>query len=160
MPDKLVPSTNVVPERFEFGTLPYETMAAVIACIDFIAGLGQDAGTRRDRIVTAYEAFDAHELRLRARIEAGLAAFGDRVVVHSRASHRTPTLFVTFPERDSDEVARALATRGIHAPSDTFYAYEPARALGVDRGLRIGLAPYNDDAEVDRLLAALTDALA
>ncbi|HLU63849.1 MAG TPA: aminotransferase class V-fold PLP-dependent enzyme, partial [Protaetiibacter sp.] len=32
-PDKLEPSTNAVPERFEFGTLPYETMAGVTAAI-------------------------------------------------------------------------------------------------------------------------------
>ena len=30
----------------------------------------------------------------------------------------------------------------------------------MDAGLRIGLAAYNDDAEVDRLLEALTDFLA
>lgn len=160
VPDKLMPSTNVVPERFEFGTLPYETMAGVTACIDFLADLAPDAGSRRERIVQAYEVLDEHELRLRARIEAGLAELGDRVVVHSRAGHRTPTLFVTFPGRDSNDISRALAAAGIHAPSDTFYAYEPARAIGVERGLRVGLAPYNDDAEIDRLLAALADALA
>ncbi len=37
--DKLAPSTTVVPERFEFGTLPYEIMAGVTASIDFIAGI-------------------------------------------------------------------------------------------------------------------------
>ena len=37
-----------------------------------------------------------------------------------------------------------------------FYAYEPFRALNleVDAGLRVGLAPYNDDSEIDRLLSA------
>ena len=162
-PDKLLPATNDVPERFEYGTLPYEIMAGVTAAIEFIAGLapaGRDAAPRRDRIVAAYEVVDAHELRLRRRIEEVLAGFGDRVVVHSTAAARTPTLFATFPGRHSDDVARVLAERGIHAPSGTFYAYEPARALGVEAGLRIGLAPYNDDAEVDRLAQALAAALA
>ena len=177
-PDKLLPSTNDVPERFEFGTLPYEQLAGVTAAVDFIAGLapagpastglapagmastGRDAAPRRDRIVAAYEVIDAHELRLRRRIEEALAGFGDRVVVHSTAETRTPTLFVTFPGRHSDDVARVLAAREVHAPSGTFYAYEPARALGVEAGLRIGLAPYNDDAEVDRLAEGLAAALA
>lgn len=161
-PDKLLPSTNDVPERFEFGTLPYEQLAGVTAAVDFIAGMapaGMDAAPRRARIVAAYEVFDAHELRLRRRIEEILAALGDRVVVHSRAAHRTPTLFATFPGRHSDDVARVLAERRVHAPSGTFYAYEPARALGIDAGLRIGLAPYNDDAEVDRLAEGLAAAL-
>ena len=36
-PDKLLPSTNAVPERFELGTLPYETMAGAAAAVDFLA---------------------------------------------------------------------------------------------------------------------------
>ena len=52
-PDKLLPSTDDVPERFELGTLPYEIMAGVTAAVDFIAGLAPAVGTRRDRLVAA-----------------------------------------------------------------------------------------------------------
>ena len=38
-PDKLLPSSDAVPERFELGTLPYELLAGVTAGVDFIAGL-------------------------------------------------------------------------------------------------------------------------
>ena len=38
-PDKLLPSTDAVPERFELGTLPYELLAGVTAAVDFIADL-------------------------------------------------------------------------------------------------------------------------
>jgi cysteine desulfurase family protein (TIGR01976 family) len=49
-PDKLLPSTNVVPERFEFGTLPYELLAGARAAVDFLADLSPaSAGSRRDR---------------------------------------------------------------------------------------------------------------
>ena len=46
-------------------------------------------------------------------------------------------------------------------PAGTFYAHETFRALGlsVDSGLRIGLAAYNDDSDVDRLLEGLAEAL-
>ena len=156
-PDKLAPSTDEVPERFELGTLPYETLAGASAAVDFIAGLAPEGGTRRDRIVAAHHLIDAHELRLRRRIEDGLASLGERVTLHSRAQDRTPTLFLTFADRDSMDAYRFLAERDIAAPAGTFYAYEPARALGVDAGLRVGLAPYNDDTEIDRLLQALAD---
>ena len=33
-PDKLLPSTDRVPERFEFGTLPYEVLAGATAAVD------------------------------------------------------------------------------------------------------------------------------
>ncbi|KIF67244.1 cysteine desulfurase, partial [Streptomyces sp. AcH 505] len=38
-PDKLVPSADTVPERFELGTLPYEFLAGVRAAVDFFAAL-------------------------------------------------------------------------------------------------------------------------
>ena len=38
-PDKLLPSSNAVPERFELGTLPYELLAGTTAAVDFIASL-------------------------------------------------------------------------------------------------------------------------
>ncbi|SFS13014.1 cysteine desulfurase family protein, VC1184 subfamily [Microbacterium sp. cf046] len=160
-PDKLLPSTDEVPERFELGTLPYEIMAGVTAAVDFIAALAPDGGSRRDRLVAANELIDEYELGLRRRIEAGLEALGDRVVVHSRAVDRTPTLFFTFPSHDAADASRHLAQRGILAPAGTFYAYEPFRALNlpVESGMRVGLAPYNDGSDVDRLLDALTEFL-
>lgn len=161
-PDKLQPSTNAVPERFEFGTLPYEIMAGATAAVDFIAALAPSGGERRARLTAAHHDIGEHERRLRARVEDGLAEFGEKVATHSRAENRTPTLFLTFRDHHSDDVARALAERGILAPSDTFYAYEPFRALGLetDAGLRIGIAAYTDDDDIDRLLSALADCLA
>ena len=38
-PDKLLPATDPVPERFELGTLPYELMAGTTAAVDFLAGM-------------------------------------------------------------------------------------------------------------------------
>ncbi len=79
----------------------------------------------------------------------------------SRAAHRTPTLLVTFAGRDPAAAYAFLAERGVNAPVGTFYAIEPSRRLGLGDGgaLRIGLAPYVDDTDVDRLLAGLADFL-
>ena len=158
-PDKLVPSTDVVPERFELGTLPYEMLAGVTAAIDMIASLAPDGGSRRERLVAAYALIQDHELRLRGRIEEGLAGLGDRVTLHSRAADRTSTLFLTLRDLLPVDAYDALAKRDVLVPAGTFYAYETFRALRlpVDSGLRIGLAAYTDDAEVDRLLEGLTD---
>ena len=154
-PDKLLPSTDAVPERFELGTLPYELMAGTTAAADFIAALSPTEGSRRDRLSASMDASWAHEQSLRERIESTLAAI-DGVTVHSRARRRTPTLLVTFRERSAADAYRFLAERGVNAPAGTFYAYEPARRLGLDEGgLRIGLAVYTDDDDVDRLLDGL-----
>ena len=81
--------------------------------------------------------------------------------MHSRAKERTPTLFFTFAGHDAVEASRFLAERNVLAPAGSFYAYEPFRALNlpVGGGMRVGLAPYTDGSDVDRLLEALDDYL-
>ena len=162
-PDKLLPSSDAVPERFELGTLPYELMAGTTAAVDLLAGLTPSAGTstpgddgRRRRLLDAMTAVERHEDRLRHRIEQGLADLPG-VVVRSQARRRTPTLLLTFDGRDAADAYRALAAIGVNAPAGSFYAVEASRHLGLGDagGLRVGLAPYSDDGDVDRLLSGL-----
>jgi cysteine desulfurase family protein (TIGR01976 family) len=155
-PDKLAPSTDAVPERFELGTLPYELMAGTTAAVDFLADLAQAPGTRRERLAASWEQVHAHEEQLRARIEEHLAGLPG-VTLWSRAARRTPTLLATFEGVDPQQLREHLARAGVNAPAGSFYAYETVRHLGLGDvgGLRLGLAPYSDDADVDRLLACL-----
>ncbi|WP_097924542.1 cysteine desulfurase-like protein [Streptomyces sp. wa1063] len=160
-PDKLAPSTDAVPERFELGTLPYESMAGTRAAVDFLAGLGAGtdaAGGRRERLRSAYAAIDAHETELRESIEKAVGELGG-VTVHSRAAERTPTLLLTFEGRDAADAYRSLARSGVHAPAGSFYALEASRHLGLgdSGGLRVGLCAYNDTDDVERLLTGLSD---
>jgi cysteine desulfurase family protein (TIGR01976 family) len=155
-PDKLLPSSDAVPERFELGTLPYELLAGTTAAVDLLAGLAGAGGDRRARLTAAMAEVEAHEDRLRERVEEGLAALPG-ATLWSRARHRTPTLLVTFADRPAADAYRFLAARGVNAPAGSFYAIEASRRLGLgdDGGLRIGLAPYTDDDDVDRLLDGL-----
>ncbi len=166
-PDKLLPSTNQVPERFEFGTLPYELLAGVAAAVDYLSGLGAPAGgrdagtTRRESLVAAFGRLEAYEDALLARLEDGIRELPG-VTVHSRAADRTPTLLLTFEDRDTEDAYEFLAARGVDAPSSNFYALEASRRLGLgdSGGLRVGLAPYTNDEDLDRLLAGLAAFLA
>ncbi|GHA06234.1 cysteine desulfurase-like protein [Streptomyces tauricus] len=161
-PDKLLPSTDVVPERFELGTLPYEFLAGTEAAVDFLAGLDTDAtGTRRQRLAAAFTALEAHEQTLRTQLDKGLTALRG-VQVHSKAADRTPTVLLTFEDRPSAEAYSFLAERDVHAPAGSFYAIEASRRLGLGDtgGLRVGLAPYNSAEDIDRFLAGLAEFLA
>ena len=73
-------------------------------------------GSRRERLVAAYALIQDHELRLRARLEEGLAALGERVTVHSRAADRTSTLFLTFRDHEATAVAEGLVERDVLVP--------------------------------------------
>ena len=160
-PDKLAPSTEQVPERFELGTLPYELLAGLIAAVDVLADLvpgGETSMTRRDRLVRSLTALAQHEDRLHARLRSALEDLPG-ITMYAHARRRTPTEFFAFDGWDSAEVAHRLADKQINAPAGSFYAYEPCRSLGLDSGgaIRAGLAPYTDESDVDRLIAALRD---
>ncbi|MGY1772431.1 cysteine desulfurase-like protein [Blastococcus sp. SYSU D00813] len=159
-PDKLLPSTDAVPERFELGTLPYELLAGTTAAVDFLAGLGGPEGDRRARLLAGLAAVEEHEDRLRVRAEEALAQLPG-VTLWSRARHRTPTLLLTAEGHPAAELSRGLAERDVNAPAGSFYAVEPSRRLGLGDtgGLRVGMAPYTDDEDVDRLLAGLAELL-
>jgi cysteine desulfurase family protein (TIGR01976 family) len=160
-PEKLLPQTDAVPERFELGTLPYELLAGVTAAVDFHAtladGVAPGAG-RRERVTAGIAAVEEHEEVLRTWLEEGLAAI-DGVTMHSRAARRTPTLLLTFEDRSADAAYAFLSERGVNAPAGSFYAIEPARWLGLgdDGGLRAGLAPYTTEDEVERLISGVAD---
>jgi cysteine desulfurase family protein (TIGR01976 family) len=153
--DNLLPQTDAVPERFELGTLPYELLAGTTAAVDFLASLapGED---RRGRVVAAMTAIEAHEDELRADIERALTALPE-IKLHSRAPERTPTLLVTFAGRNAADAYAFLARRNVNAPAGSFYALEASRRLGLgdDGGLRIGLAPYTNGEDAERLIAGL-----
>jgi selenocysteine lyase/cysteine desulfurase len=156
-PDKLLPSANEVPERFELGTLPYESMAGTTAAIDFLADLVPGPGTRRERLARSMEALEQHESTLLSHLEAGLAGLPGVVRYGDPDRRRTPTTLFTVRNTAPADVYRALAERGVNAPAGTFYAHECAKVLGIgDTGaVRAGIAPYTDKSDVDRLLEAV-----
>lgn len=158
-PDKLLPSTETVPERFELGTLPYELLAGITAAVDFIADMVPGTGSRRERIVASQTAADDHEHALNHRLRTGLQAM-DNVKMYSNARQKTPTELFSLTGINSERVYEFLAERKINAPADSFYAIECSRHLGLgdDGAIRAGLAPYNNIDEIDRLLEGLADA--
>lgn len=159
--DKLRPSTMKVPERFEFGTLPYEIMAGVTASIDYISQLDKSgSGTRRQRIEISMKSLEKYEDELFEYLESELSALPG-IKLYGHAQNRTPTLYFNFSNISGKKIYEFLATKKINAPAGNFYAYEVSLALGLgDEGaVRAGLAPYSTKDDVDRLVSALGDFL-
>jgi selenocysteine lyase/cysteine desulfurase len=157
-PDKLLPSSDAVPERFELGTLPYELLAGTTAAVDFIAGIVHGSGDRRAQVQCSMRALEEHEDRLFTHLLDGLAGL-PRVRLHGTPRRRTPTAFFSVDGLSGQDVNRHLASRGVNAPASSFYAVEACRWIGLgDEGaVRAGLAPYTRAEDVERLLAGVRE---
>ena len=157
-PDKLLPSSDRVPERFELGTLPYELLAGTTAAVEFLAGLASDATDRRTRVLESMRAVEVHEERLFARLLDGLSGVAG-VTLHGSPKRRTPTVLFSVEGHSPREVYEHLARLDVNAPASSFYAIEASRWIGLgDTGaVRAGLAPYTDDSDVDRLVAGVKE---
>ena len=161
-PDKLAPSSNAVPWRFERGTLPFADLAGVTAAVDHLAGLAPGvpgAGTsRRDRVLASMTAVEAYEAALFTRLLDGLAAMG-HVTRYGKAARRAPTAFFNVAGVAPRAVADRLAAVGVNVWDGDNYAYELCTALGLEPegAVRAGLVHYNDISDVDRFLAAVAD---
>ena len=144
-PDKLRPSPDTVPDRWELGTLPFESLVGVRAAADFMLQL--------DR-----EALRAHEDRLLAQMVEGLGSIAG-VTVHGAARDRTATVMFTVAGHPSHDVAAALALAEVAVWHGNYYALELSRWLGLepDGALRAGVVAYNDPEDVDRLLEAVAE---
>ena len=157
-PDKLVPAPDSGPGRFERGTLPFADLAGVVAAVDHIAGMGGSAaGSRRERVLASMAAVQAYEGALFGRLLGGLAAM-DHVTLYGKAERRAPTAWFNVAGHAPAAVAARLAGAGVNVWSGDNYAWELAGALGLRESggaVRAGLVHYNDESDVDRLLAAV-----
>lgn len=157
-PDKLEPSSNDVPERFEVGTAALANMAGIVAAVDHLADLVPGDGDRRQRLDRSFEALTAREdVLARDTISRLTAIPGVRMV--GAPSRRTGTICFTVDSLGPGEVAARLGERDIAVWSGHAYAWELARALGIrDTGgaIRVSLAPYTDGSDLERLVTAMT----
>lgn len=171
---KVRPAAEVPPGNFETGTQSHEGMAGTTAAVDYFAWIGETmvpknvgaAAGRRELLRDAMDCLFDYEQVLSATLIAGLQSLNG-VTVHGitdpKLMHkRVPTVSFTHASKKPDDIARALADRGIFVWSGHNYAIEPARALGVlDTGgvVRVGPVHYNRESEIESLLNALSDIL-
>ena len=142
-PDKLRPSPDSVPDRWELGTLPVESLAGETAAARYVRDVG-------------FEAVRAHEDTLMARALAGLRDL-EHVTLLGDAGDRTPTIMFNVAGMSSAEVATALAGQEIAVWHGNYYAWELEQHLGLapHGAIRAGFVHYNDDSDADRLVEAV-----
>jgi len=151
---KLAPSPETAPERLETGTLNHEGIAGAGAAVEFLASLSPGMN-RRERLAASYGALHQRGQALLEHLWerlgeiAGVTTYGP-----PPPAPRTPTVAFTVDGRSSDEVATALAAKGVFVSNGDFYATTVVARLGLSaHGLvRAGCACYTTTEEVDRLV--------
>lgn len=169
---KVRPAGNDLPHKFETGTLSHEGMAGTLGAVEYLASFGGKPGSsaktyahmseRGAAVHRAFDVFTDWEHHLCNLLIAGLVPVKGlkiRGITSANAVHRrVPTVSFTLEGRTPQALAQAFAERNIFVWSGHNYAVEPVTRMGLmDKGgvLRVGLAHYNTEAEVDGFIAAL-----
>jgi selenocysteine lyase/cysteine desulfurase len=162
-------SSDDLPMRFETGTPQTELLAGLTATVEYFQWLGEAcgySGSRQEKISGAYAAAADYEDRLTARLIQGLQEIrGLRILGitdTSRLYDRVPTVSFIHDRFTPGEIDQVLAQNSICTWSGHNYAYEVVKHLGLDEEqgvLRMGIAQYNTESEIDRTLEVLTDLL-
>lgn len=159
---KVRPAGEEPPHKFETGTLSHEGMAGTLGAIEYLEQFGT-GGTRAKRIASAWEAMAEHEHKITLRLIEGLKTFKGltiRGITSANAMHRrVPTVSFTMDGHQPQDLAQGFARDNIFVWSGHNYAIEPVSRMGLmENGgvLRVGLAHYNTEEEVDAFLSSLT----
>ena len=165
-----LPAYKVRPahDRFETGTQNFEGIAGAGAAVEYLASLGDLAGvvpgaSRRERLVAGMSAIRVHEVDLHARLMHGLQAIRGVCIWGLTdparfVAEKAPTISITLGGVSPRDAARSLGEQGIFTWDGDFYAQALIERLGLFESggvLRLGIAHYNTEQEIDRLLEAI-----
>jgi cysteine desulfurase family protein (TIGR01976 family) len=119
--------------------------------------------SRRAALLAAMSAIQQYERELSKKLISGLLEIpGIKVygiTEPEKFNWRTPTVGITIAGKKPPEVAKMLGEKGIFTWHGNFYAIELTEKLGLETSgglLRIGLAHYNNQEEINLLLSALS----
>ncbi|MDF7815026.1 cysteine desulfurase-like protein [Hymenobacter sp. YC55] len=156
---KLAPAPGYIPDKLETGTQNHEGIAGLLGALAFIETLGEGS-TRPQRLRTAMHAIEVHEQAQANRLETFLRGLPQVHVYRAPADTRkTPTVAFIIENVNSREACAWFAEHYNMAIADGhFYASTLAEKLGImaqGGWIRLGLAPYNTDQEIELFQTAL-----
>jgi selenocysteine lyase/cysteine desulfurase len=150
-------------------------MAGATAAVDYVASVGSrfcpapqpspaSSSQRRQHVVAGMQAILDYESELCMHLISGLRGIPGLTIYgiteSARLQERVPTVSFTLDGLAPSEIARRLAEANIFAWDGNFYALAVTKRLGLEENgglLRVGLAHYNTEQEVDVLLGVLGD---
>ncbi|MBX3000938.1 MAG: cysteine desulfurase-like protein [Caldilineaceae bacterium] len=165
---KVRPADNRPPGKWETGTQNHEAMAGVTAAVNYLARVGvvygkaRESASRREQLISAWEAIQDYETMLIEALITGLHSIpGVRIYGLTDRSDwrkRVATVAIRKSGTTPQQLAQVLAAENIFCWNGNFYAVSVSERLGVEESggfLRIGLAHYNTLEEIDRCLSVI-----
>jgi cysteine desulfurase family protein (TIGR01976 family) len=172
---KVRPAGDLPPDKFETGTKNHEGLAGASAAVGYLSELGAHLGEpfaddypsltgRRRHLKAAMASIRAYERPLIERLVAGLNAIPGAMVYGitdvAAFDWRVPTAAFRMQQFTPAQIAERLDQAGIFVWDGNYYALGVTERLGIeDQGgmVRVGIAHYNTEGEIDRLLETLND---
>lgn len=148
-----------VPYKLQPGNVNYELAYGCAGIPTYLEALGRHHAT------DPFELMAAHEEVLAERLLDWLRSRNDVRIIGRRSSsraERVPTISFTVLGRRSSDVVAAVDSHRVGIRYGDFYARHLIEALdlaGQDGVVRVSMVHYNTTQEVDRLVAALDQAL-
>lgn len=156
---------NCLPDRMITGTQQMELFGGLQATLDYFVDFGKaidPSADTRGSLVAAFQTFSEYEDHLAKRMIDGLSNLKGVTLqgppANENAGIRVPSISFSHKLKASRDIAKALSAANIYCHWGNNYALELTRSIGldVDDGpVRVGIAHYNTEAEVDRTLAQL-----
>jgi len=156
---KLDPAPNEAPENLETGTQNHEGIVGAGAAVDWIASLARESGgEKRDALAATFTELHRRGAKLFRQLWDGLGQI--RAVKRyglAPDQPRTPTLAFRVDGKSCDDVAVAMAQRGLFVSHGDFYAATIIERLGVgpDGVVRVGCSAYTTSDEIERVVRAV-----
>ncbi|KAJ9463817.1 putative cysteine desulfurase [Diplonema papillatum] len=161
---------EMIPGKFQPGGFCHELAAGCAGILDYLSAVAvhHDAAyeqkTPRERVEFAFELFTRQEDVLCEKFLAFLRGKpGVRIIGGAEcAAGRVPTISFAKEGLRSSEAMAATDSRSIGIRYGHFYAWQLIHDLGLlesDGIIRVSMAHYNTEAEVDRVIAALDEVL-
>lgn len=149
------------PHDWEPGTPNHECIAGFGGTFDYLDALAAEIGASpgREGWRQVYAAFEAHERGLCQKLFDGLDDLGATVYGVLDPTQRTATVAANLGDHTADAVAEHLGRDRIAVSAGHYYAYDLVmKHMGLaERGgmVRISALHYNNDEDIDRVLASL-----
>jgi cysteine desulfurase/selenocysteine lyase len=139
---------NEIPWKFEAGTPPIAEAIGLHAAIDYVENIGMDAIREHERDLVDYALRTLKERH------------GDDIVIYGPhdAGRRGGVVSFSYKDIHPHDVSQVLDEKGVCIRAGHHCAKPLMRRLGVGATSRASFYIYNDEADVDALADALTDA--